>query len=316
MESRNDLLNIRVRELEAMNSSQKIEFFKDLRSFCEELNVKSNNKITATQKMMSGINKITRHFDMEIIGKENVPKTNCLFIGNHSNTHDAFVTAEVLTRIGKPGSFLAAIEGLSAIELKLFKSARATMIDRTNKESTNNGLLDFSSKLLYGDTGFIFGESTWNLHPIKPMQNIKIGGAKVAAISRVPIVPIIYEYVEVPNMCSKEKQLYTKCVVQIGKPIYIDESQSLIEQTQLIQSTMENMRRQLWSDLKIYRESLDDIDPQLYVNHTWLKKFGTPLFTFDSESENKLLRSNDGTIPENEYFIDSDGIFKPGIIKK
>ena len=299
-----------------MPSAERKQYFDQLRVYCSGLNNKHDYKITATQKIMAGINRKTRPFDLEIKGVDNVPKGNCLFVGNHSNTHDAFITAEVLCAVGKPACFLAAIEGLSFIELQLFKSARATMIDRTNKESSNEGLLVFCGKIINGDCGFIFGEGTWNLHPVKPMQDIKIGAAKVGAITGVPIIPIIYEYIEVPYICRKEKDLYSKCIAQIGKPIIIDSSVSLIEQTMKIQTVMEKMRRKLWAEFDVKRDNLNDINPSVYVNHTWLKKYGTPLFEFNSAEENKILRNADGRIPENEYFIDDGGVFKPGIIKK
>jgi 1-acyl-sn-glycerol-3-phosphate acyltransferase len=312
----NEITNLRLRDLESMSTSKKIEYFKELRSYCLNIAKKSNNNITITQKLLAMLNKKTRPYDFEVIGKENVPDCNCLFLANHSNAHDAFTTTEFFSLIGKPSTFFASNEGLSKLELKLFESARSTLINRFDVNSTKNGMLDFSSKLLNGDTGIIFGEGTWNLHPIKPMQNIKIGPSKIAAIAQVPIVPVIYEYVEVPDLCSKETQLYSKCIVKIGKPINIDCSKSLIEQNMLLQKTMEKMRVELWSDLGINKNSIYDINPEVYVNHTWMKKFGTSVAFYDSERENKILRSDNGIIPENEYTIDSNGDFVPGIIKK
>ena len=105
-------------------------------------------------------------------------------------------------------------------------------------------MYELTGKLLHGDTCVIFGEGTWNLHPYKPMQNIRIGGVKAAAIAGVPIVPVILEYVEVPGLCSREKDLYS------------------------------------------------------YVNHTWLKKFGTPLFAFDTQRERGFLFVKRGEVLE------------------
>ena len=223
---------------------------------------------------------------------------------------------ESLSSAGVPGTMLAAIEGLSPFELFVFKSARATMINRADKQSSTDGLYDFTGKLIHGDTGVIFGESTWNLHPFKPMQNIKMGCIKAAAISQKPIVPMIMEYVEVPVLCKKEKELYSKCVVRFGEPMRIDYRESLIEQNNKLQETMENMRNEIRINEGTYRNKAEDINPQVYVNHTWLKKFGSPLFEFDSERENKLIYVKPGEMPENEWHIDTKGEFKPGIIKK
>ena len=309
-------LRLSIRNVEQLSTAEKNEYFKVLREYCHSLGNQYSQKITLTQRIISKIGYKLRHFPLEITGIENIPKGGCLVVCNHSNTHDAFVMAEALTSAGVPSTFLAAVEGLSSIELGLFKSVRSTMINRADKNSTNAGLYDFTGKLINGDTGVIFGESTWNLHPYKPMQNIKTGSVKAAAISGKPIVPMIMEYVEVPEQCSKEKELYTKCVVVFEKAISVDCQESLIEQTDYLQSVMEKMRKDIWKKENTYREGIEDINPQTYVNHTWLKKFGSPLFEADSEKENKMIHIKPGETLENEWHIDKDGIFKPGIILK
>ena len=311
-----ELLTKPLREVENLSVSDKKRYYEELRDYCKAASEKYKTDITLPQRIMAKIGKGLRNFDIEIIGRENMPKDGCLVVCNHSNTHDAFLAAEVLYKVGVPSSFLAGIEGLSRAEIALLKSARATMISRNDKESTINGVCDFSSKLIGGDTCVIYGEGTWNLHPFKPMQNIKIGASKIVAIAEKPIVPVIYEYVEIPDLTSKEKDLYTKCIITIGKPIIIDSTKSLIEQTVFVQTTMENMRKELWRELGTYRERKEDVNPEIYVNHTWLKKFGTPLFSYDSELEMQMLFSKDGTPVENEYCIDENGDFKPGIVLK
>ena len=190
------------------------------------------------------------------------------------------------------------------------------MIRRTDKESSTRGLYELTGKLLHGDTCVIFGEGTWNLHPYKPMQNIRIGGVKAAAIAGVPIVPVILEYVEVPGLCSREKDLYSKCIAKIGKPIRIDRQKSLIKQNDNLQTIMENMRMGLWKENGTYRDSIEDVNANVYVNHTWLKKFGTPLFTFDTQKERGFLFVKRGEVLEYEWCLDRSGRFAPGIISK
>jgi len=245
-----------------------------------------------------------------------MPKGACLVMSNHSNTHDSIVLGEVLATVNKPSTYMIGVEGMSPVELALFKSTRATMIRRTDKESSTRGLYELTGKLLHGDTCVIFGEGTWNLHPYKPMQNIRIGGVKAAAIAGVPIVPVILEYVEVPGLCSREKDLYSKCIAKIGKPIRIDRQKSLIKQNDNLQTIMENMRKGLWKENGTYRDSIEDVNANVYVNHTWLKKFGTPLFTFDIQKERGFLFVKRGEVLEYEWFIDRHGRFAPGIISK
>ena len=68
---------------------------------------------------------------------------------NHSNTHDSFITAEVLAGIGVPSTMMVGEEGLSLFELGLFKSCRTTIINRSDKQSANNGLYDIAGKLIH-----------------------------------------------------------------------------------------------------------------------------------------------------------------------
>lgn len=60
---------------------------------------------------------------------------------------------------------------------------------------------------------------------------------------------------------------------------------------------------------------IEDIDPIMYVNHTYAKKIKALGFTFNSEVEQKYLLF-DSESRENKYRIDENGGFKPGIITK
>ena len=164
--------------------------------------------------------------------------------------------------------------------------------------------------------GVFFGEGTWNLHPIKLMHDIKLGATKAAAISKKPIIPTIMEYIEYPYICDKESKLYKKCVIYFGKPIYIDEEKSLIEQNNEVQKTMESMRKSIWTQNDIKRDKLEDVNPIIYINHTWLKEYNGLANGYDASVEDRVLYSKDGTIPENEYYLDQYGNFVPGTIPK
>lgn len=50
----------------------------------------------------------------------------------------------------------------------------------------------------------MFGESTWNLHPLLPMQKLKAGITLVSLITEKPIIPVIFEYVESAQICKKK----------------------------------------------------------------------------------------------------------------
>lgn len=309
----NELLDLSNRKLEQMSIEEKKKYYEALREYCSNLK-KYSTKVTLVQKILAKTSANSRPFDLEILGKDNLVHDGALIMANHSNSHDPFVSIEALNSAHLPATFLASEEGLNKFYITLLKLDRATIINRFDKNVTKNGFYDFTSKLLNGDTCVIFGEGTWNMHPFKPMQNIKIGGAKSAAIARKPIIPTIYEYVEVPKIVKEEKDLYSKVVVKFGKPIEIDESKSLIEQTMMVQNEMVRMRKELWRELGTDRNCIEDVNPYIYINHTWLKKYGSLEIGVDSEREQKVLLSLDGKPVENEYYYDENGNFAPGFV--
>lgn len=302
------------RELENLDYNQKIAYYERLKYYCNNIKKPNHNKI---HNIVGSIYPSMLNFNYEFEGEENIPDDGkCLFICNHSNAHDFFTSHCVGKHLGTNISVFAASDDLNAMSNLLFKKCNATLIDRRDKTSSQNGILEMCSYINNGIPGVIFGEGTWNLHPYKPMQDMKIGGSMIAAISDVVVIPTIYEYVEVPRICDKEKELYSKCIIKFGKPIKIDRSKSLIEQTNNIQSTLEKERKKIWKDLNIEKNSLEDIDKYIYLNHTYLKKFDVLGFTYDSESEAKFLFSKDKKPVENEFKLNETGKLVPGVTKK
>lgn len=302
-------------EIERLSSDEKRIYFETLKKQCEELKIKKTP--TIGQKLISKIYPLLRNYDFEIIGEENIPQNDsALFVCNHSNSHDIFTAYEIMEKLSKSATVMVASDCLSLPVNLLFQSANATMIDRRDKNSSTNGMLEISKKIIEGKCGVIFGESTWNLHPYLPMQTIKMGTAKIGAITQKIIIPTIFEYVEVPDLCKKESELYTKCIVYFGQPIKINTNENLLKQTIYIQHIMESMRRNIWKKLNIKRDSLNDVNQELYLNHTYIKKFKALGFTYDTESESKFLFAPKGQNPINEYCVDENGRFTPGITKK
>ena len=304
------------KELECLTSDQRKKYYKDLQLYCLEQKYKNySNKLT--KSIIYKISPFLRNYELEIYGEENIPKEDsAVFISNHCNSHDFFTIRESFGELGEDVTPFGAIDCLNFFTTQLFKFGDVTLIDRSDKESSTKGMLEFSKKISEGKNGLILGESTWNLHPILPMQPLKIGATRVAAITEKVIIPTIFEYVEVDDKCEKESELYKKCIVVFGKPIIISTDDNLISKTKEIQTVMENMRKEIWRKLNIKRETLDDVNQEVYLNHTYLKKFKAFGFEFDSEHEFQfLLKNQDGKI-EHEYCLTKDGRFVPGITHK
>lgn len=302
------------KELKYLSISERKEYYKKLREECIRL---KDRQLHIGQGIIKSVYPILREYKLELEGVENIPKdSNALFIVNHSNSHDIFTAYEVLSALKRQGSVMVATDCLTPITTEIFNISNATLLDRRKKDERQDSIFKLSHKMLEGKDGVIFGESTWNLHPVLPMHNIKKGGSIISAITQAPIIPTIFEYIEQHGPVKSENDLYKKCVIRFGKPIIINPSENLIQQTSIIRDYMRNMRIQLWHDNDIIRTDIGDIDPLVYVNHTYIKKFKALGFTYDSQKEQEYLLFLNDELRENEYTIDDKSNFVPGIIQK
>jgi len=290
------------------------KYYEKLREQCLLIR---DNQFRFGQDIIKNVYPFLRQYKLEIQGEENVPNdSNALFLVNHSNSHDIFTAYEVLSCLQRRASVMVATDCLNPITTKIFNISNATLLDRRKKEDRQNSVLALSKKILSGNDGVIFGESTWNLHPILPMHNIRKGVAIISAITQVPIIPTIFEYIEEDGILKTEGQLYRKCLIRFGKPVMINFDENFIVQSNKIREEMIKIRRQIWGDYSIRRDCIGDIDPLTYINHTYLKKFKAIGFTYDSRKEQEYLLFLENDKKENEYTIDFDDNFQPGITEK
>lgn len=98
-------------------------------------------------------------------------------------------------------------------------------------------------------------------------------------------------------------------------PLIYQKNESLFAQTDILQSAMEQNRKNLWKELGISKTSLSDVNQEIYLNHTYLKKFGMWGFDYDTYREMKFLLSKNGQEIENEFHLDDNGNFIPVVLK-
>ena len=305
-----------VKELDSLSIEDREKYYNHLRNYCESLKVNIETK-KISKRIISLLAPHLRSYKLEIYGEENIPKDDsAVYICNHSNSHDFFTLQETFNSLGRNVTPFGAKDCLDFLSLQMFRLGDVTLIDRNDKLSSLNGLMTFTQKVVEGEDGIIFGEGTWNLHPVKPMQGIRTGGVQSAAISKKVIIPTLFEYVEIPELVNKETDLYSRCIVEFGKPIVINQDDNIIEKTKLVQYTMEEMRKDLWKKLGIKKDSIDDINKELYLNHTYNKKFNAFGFEYDSEYESHYLAKDKNGNVENEYTLDENGEFVPGVTQK
>ena len=197
----NEILS--VKQLDSLSIEDKERYYKLLREYCETLKVDIESK-KISKKIISLLAPHLRNYKLEIYGEENIPKNDsAVFVCNHSNSHDFFTLHETFDQLGRNVTPFGASDCLNFLSLQMFKLGDVTLIDRNDRESSLNGLMKFTEKIVEGEDGIIFGEGTWNLHPVKPMQGIRTGAVQTAAISKKVIIPTLFEYVDVPDIVNK-----------------------------------------------------------------------------------------------------------------
>lgn len=179
-------------------------------------------------------------------------------------------------------------------------------VNRADKADRAIGFQKFCGRINAGEDGLVFPESTWNLHPTLPMQKLNAGFLRMSLATNRPIVPVIFEYEEVPTKCKKESELYSRCIVTFGNPIFPTSECNLFAQAEKVRDIMAQMRIALWKELGIERDSLDRINTELYLNHIDMRKNCAFGFCYGSEYESHFLLEK-----ENEFFLDPERIFAP-----
>ena len=79
---------------------------------------------------------------------------------------------------------------------------------------------------------------------------------------------------------------------------------------------MKEIRTGIWRDYQIVKDNIYDIDPKMYVNHTFVKKFKALGFTYDSNLEKQFLLFLGNEERNNEYTINEKNVLVPGITEK
>lgn len=300
-----------------LDIEEKKQYYNDIRKYCKKLSLDKSSTMSLGQEAMSKF--YMPDFYRNLLyteGIENLPNHPAIILCNHSTAHDIFSMYIAMEKLGVPTSVMVATDCLTPVSIGVFASAKSVFLNRRNKQSSSNSVLNASATLFGWKYLVIFGESTWNLHPVKPMQDIKRGASMISAITGFPVIPTILEYVESPNIVEKEAEIYQKIVLRFGTAHEISVMDDLSIKTLELQEEMEQIRRSIWIENHVNRTDISLIDSNVYMNHTYLKKFGTFGFTYNSEYEAQFLRSNNGKCIENEYCLNENNEFVPGCQKR
>ncbi|MBU3195227.1 lysophospholipid acyltransferase family protein [Clostridium algidicarnis] len=124
--------------------------------------------------------------EIEVIGKDNIPKEACLFVSNHQSYFDV---PALIYAIDNPIGFVAKKE---LEKIPVYKSwmldIKSVFIDRNNAREAIKTINEGVQYLKEGYSMGIFPEGTRSKS--KYMGEFKKGSLKLATKSKVPIVPI------------------------------------------------------------------------------------------------------------------------------
>ena len=155
--------------------------------------------------------------DLEIIGKDNIPKEPCVFIGNHTSILDIPILAYTADRnIG----FIAKKELLKAPFIGYWlKRGCCVALDRDNPREAIRVINEGSDNVKKGLSMAIFPEGTRSKDG--EVAEFKKGSLKLATKAKAPIVPVTIDGAY--KSYEKDKKFQpSKVVITFGKAIHTD----------------------------------------------------------------------------------------------
>lgn len=123
---------------------------------------------------------------VKVIGLDNLPEGNCLFVGNHQGLFDIPL---ILSEINKPMGFIAKIEMIKApILAGWMKKMHCVFMDRSDIRASVKSINEGVDNLQNGYSMVIFPEGTRSKST--EIAEFKKGSMKMGLKADVPIVPL------------------------------------------------------------------------------------------------------------------------------
>lgn len=156
--------------------------------------------------------------NLTVIGKENIPKEPCVFVGNHQSNLDIPVILANMNRL----TGAIAKKDMEKIPIVNYwmRQIHCVFLDRENPREALKGISEGVENLKNGYSMIIFPEGTRSRS--NNMGEFKKGSMRLAIKAGVPIVPItIYDTNKgMEGNNGKVKKANAKLI--IGKPIYLE----------------------------------------------------------------------------------------------
>lgn len=133
------------------------------------------------------------NINLNIIGKEKIPKEPVLFVINHSSMLDSFILASSVDR--PIGCVIADVPVWKNIPIvsDLLKGIKCVYINRENNREGIKSIKEASENILSGLSMAVFpeGDLTWVKDSNALVSDFRSGALKIAYKAKCPIVPMV-----------------------------------------------------------------------------------------------------------------------------
>jgi 1-acyl-sn-glycerol-3-phosphate acyltransferase len=185
------------------------------------------------------------NINVNIIGKDKIPKEPVLFVINHSSMLDSYILFSIIDR---PIGCVIADEPIwkkMPIVNKWASAIKCIYINRHNDREALKSIIEASNTIKDGHSMAIFpeGDLTWIKNPKSLISGFKGGALKIAYKAKCPIVPLVIKnsretysgYEPVGKIKSMDVE------VEFLDPVYIHITNPKIKTTDLGESIREDM---------------------------------------------------------------------------
>ena len=210
-------------------------------------------------RLLHRIAPFLRNYDFEIKG--NLPDISnpYIFVCNHSNSRDFYTICEVFPEIVHP---LAASDSLNTVTQLLFTVAGVVLMDRNKKADGKKAIDSLIRCIQRKESVIIYPEATWNLHPCKPMLPMKHGPAVIAQKAGIPIIPVIFEYIDSDDGIQENSIRYKKVIVTFGEARNVGIQDNVDMVTTEIRDDLSEIRWKIWEECGICERQKLDVEQQ------------------------------------------------------
>ena len=302
-------------EEQQLSYCDKIKYYKELREYLCLTSPKYNDmQIGKRRKLNESIiqSALERYqkYNIRTDGLENIPDGPVIYACNHQSFND------IINIIGATKKHAVILNNKHVnILLKIALEINGVVfIVRDDEKSNFDAKNEMMRLLLNGISLFVFPEATWNMTPSKPLLPMKWGIIDMAMKTRVPIIPVVQEYMYDENIVDGKEHI-TEVRIKYGSPIYVSHEDSHAEKLEEYKESMSTLLWSLWSEKGLfYRENINN---RHYVSicNAKVRKIESTGNKYEDE-ENCIFLPNyqkNEDYPINMVEYENDGVY---ILKK